>query len=157
VVLANGRVLPDRVTQFPFAILELPQMRRAKPVGKMHEIVSVHDRLLKPAARNRKFFLGNTQVGEEFLSEALRELAVEAFGERHALLTCDITRADLLRSVVNCASNPKLDESCIIMQIVNAIIDAIVLTVSPWGTLRRRLEAAVLDRVVVTALWVPLR
>src|SRR5262249_22128298 len=48
-----------------------------------------------------------------------------------------------------------LDECRIIVEVVDAIVDRIVFRVSAWRPLRARLEAAVLDCVIVARLWMP--
>src|SRR5262245_42664706 len=100
VVGADRGVLPGGVPQPPLAVLELPKMRRAETVGEVHEILPVHDRLLEAAARFWELLLRQAQVGEDFLGEALGELAVETPDQRYALFPRDVLRADLLRRVI---------------------------------------------------------
>ena len=66
-------------------------------------------------------------------------------------------RADLLRGVVGRAADAELDVRRVVVEVVDPIVDAVVLAVGAGRALRRGLEAAVLDCVVVAALRVPLQ
>ena len=81
---------------------------------------------------------------------------VEALDQRHAFFTGDVAGANFLCRVVAGAPNAELDAGGVVVEIVDAIIDAVVLAVGSRRALGRGLEAAVLHGVVVAGLRMPL-
>lgn len=49
--------VPNCVTQSPFSVFLVPEVRRAKLVGKHIEVLTIHHRLLEHLAGDRELFL----------------------------------------------------------------------------------------------------
>src|SRR6478735_5808618 len=94
-----------RVPQLPLVGFALPQVRRAEGVGQLHEIGAIHRRRLEHLRGLREFLRRDAEVAENFVGEALGELAVVAPHQGDALVARDVAGADLLRRIVGCAAN----------------------------------------------------
>src|SRR6478752_10731110 len=125
----SGPAAEDGVSQFPLAAFLPPQVRRTEGVGQLHEVGTVHRRRLEHLRGLREFLGRDAEVAEDFVGEALRELAVVAPHQGDALVARDVAGADLLRRIVGCAANAELGEGRVVVEVVDAIVDAVVLAV----------------------------
>src|ERR671915_1421217 len=148
-------LVPDGVPEPPLAVVELPEVRRAEPVGEMFDVRAVDERLLEDGAGGGKLIRRDADVAVEVLGEALRKLAVEAAHECHAFVTRDVSRANLLCRVVRGAADPELDVGREVVEVVDPVVDGVVLRVGAGRSLGRDLEVAVLDGEVVGTLRMP--
>lgn len=96
-------------------------------VSQSIEISTVHHRLLKHLACNRELIFRQAEIGEEFIGKAIGELKVEALDKRNTFIALNIPGTDFLRSIVARTPQAKLNAGGVVMQVINAIIDAVVL------------------------------
>src|SRR6185369_3350017 len=137
----SGLRLPHRVAQFPLAAGARPEMGRAEGVGQSHEVVAVHQWGLEHLRSLRKLPGRNAEVAEDFLGESLRELTVVAAHQGHAFVARDVAGPDFLRRVVGRTADAELGEGGVVVEIVDAVVDAVVLAVRARGALGRSFEA----------------
>jgi len=81
---------------------------------------------------------------------------IESLDERDAFVAVNVAGTDFLRRVIAGTANTEFHAGRVIVKVVDSIVDAIILAVSSWGALRRSLEAAVLDCIIITILRMPL-
>jgi hypothetical protein len=116
--------------ELPSTVDPLPQVRRSEGVRQVVEVTPIHDGLLEHPAGPWKFTRWDAEVTEDLLGEPLRKLMIEATDEGHALLAGDVPRADLLGSVIGGPPDPELGAGRVVVEVIDAVVDAVVLAVS---------------------------
>jgi hypothetical protein len=95
------------------------------------------------------------QIAEHLLDEALGIFMVKTPYQGHPFVPVYIARPDFLGSVVAGSPNAELDAGREVMQVVDAVIDAVVLRVGTGRAFWRGLEPPMLDGIVIAGLRVP--
>jgi len=111
--------------------------------------------MLKTFVGDWEFAGINAEILHQLLLKARRPFTIEPLHQGHAFVTCNVTGSDLLCGVVGCTPDAEFYKRRPIMQIIDLIIDLIVLAVSPWCPMWARLEAAMLNGIIVAALRMP--
>src|SRR5262245_56470514 len=111
-ILATIFRIPGRVLEAPVGTVLFPQVRRPEAVDGRVELL-----------------FGQRDVFEEVLEILPRELVVVTLDELHALFARDLAVADLLRSIVRRAADAELRERRVVVEHVDAVVDAAVLGV----------------------------
>src|SRR5438552_4105013 len=119
-------------------------MWRAKAVGERIEIVTIHVRSFEHTRGSRKLRRRQAEIAEDFVGEPFGKFAVEALDEGHALLAADVAGANFLRRVVRGAADAELNEGRVVVEVIDAIVNAVVFTVCTRCAFRRGLKSAVL-------------
>ena len=98
-----------------------------------------------PQVRRPEFITGfqkplriEPDVLHNFMEVRAGEFAAEPADERHALLARQVLVSDLLRRVVRRTPEAELDESRVVVEPVNAVVEAVVLAVRTFGPDRVR-------------------
>ena len=132
------RLLLHLMAEAPASGRPAPQMRRAKAVGNLEELVPLHAHIFE-------------HIGEI----ALRKLAVIFVCESNGLFTRDMAVANFLPGLVGAAANAELDERAPIVKSIQLVVDGVVFRVRPLGSMCIGFEIRVFDGVVVVLLWNP--
>src|SRR4051794_20260555 len=119
------------MTKGPRAVLLLPEVGRARAFRELVERLARHDRLRELLRGDREFLVGNAQVLENLFREARREFAVVPTRQRHAFFARDVAAPDLLARVDGRTPVSELDPRRVVVEIVDAVVDAAVLAVRP--------------------------
>src|SRR5688572_8373142 len=130
------------MAQSPLVVLECPQVRRTEVVRQGIKVRARHYRLLEHSRCARVFRRRDAQITEYLLGKALREFLLEALDQRHAFVAGYIPGAYFLRCVVSCAADAELDQSRVVVKVVDAIIDTVVLAVGARGAFGGSLKTA---------------
>ena len=73
----------------------------------------------------------------------------------HRFFACYLVVPDLLRRVIGCAADAEFYQRCKVVEHVDLVIDAGILRIGSRRTFGIGAEAGVLDRIIITLLWVP--
>ena len=122
----------------------------------MHEVFPVHFGLFKALVRLGEVLPVDGEVLHDLLFKAVGVLAVKFLAQRLRLVQRDLLVTDLLRRIVGGAADAVLDVGGVVEKVVDFIVDGVVFGVGALRALRRGAEPAVLHRVVVGPLRVPL-
>src|SRR6185312_4895297 len=91
----------------------------------------------------------------KFLEVFARVLAIIFFDQCDAFFTGNLTVANLVSAVRRCPSDAELDVGEIVMEPVDPVVQARVLGVGSFRTLRIGLKAGIFATVIIVFLWIP--
>lgn len=102
-----------------------------------------------------ELLVGDVTIFKELVIVFLREFPVVAFDESGTLVARDLTVAYLVRSIRRSPSDAEFHEAEIVVIPIDAIVEACVLRVSTFRTIRIWLKSGMFTAVIIVLLRVP--
>lgn len=104
-------------------------MGRAELIGQAIEVKAIHDGPLEHFGCLRILLRGDAEIPEDFIGKPVGKFPVKPPRQRDAFVPIDVAGANFLGGIVGGPSDAEFDEGSEIVEIVNAVINAVILAV----------------------------